>query len=122
MDVNFQNILSISVAVTTIGGAIITIRKIARDAEKSKKEHKADIMQSTKEEIAMVRAELESEIKAVQVDLDNLKSSVSKDLQFIKESHSSEIKHLGEKIEALREQLNSQHTQLIDFLTKLIDK
>jgi hypothetical protein len=118
---DYQNIMPIAFAITTFGGAWLTIRKIAKDAAKSKKEQAAEILHAAKEEDSLMRAKLEARIESVKAELANLQLNVNKDLSFLKESHSNEIKNLGVRIESLRDELRLQHSQLLSLLTKLID-
>jgi len=53
--------------------------------------------------------------------LTNLEHSVAKDLINIKDNHAIELKNLSERIELLRTDLNLQHSQIINLLTKLIN-
>jgi len=105
----------------TLGSAYLTVRKIARDAKKEKKEFKAEIVQSAKEEIALKEKDLEAKIKDVDNKVNALKESVEKDLAHMKDTFNSEIRNLGQKVEDLRDELRSQHTQMVALLTKMID-
>ncbi len=116
------NLTPLAVAVTTLGGAWLTIRKIAKDAEKSKKEQAAEILQEAKEADSELRIKMDAKIHALEAKLKSVELSFNKDIDHLKESYSAELKNLSEKIEQLREQLNAQHSQLLSFLTKLIEK
>jgi polyhydroxyalkanoate synthesis regulator phasin len=120
--IDYTTLLEIAGAVTTLGGAWITIRKITKDAQKAKKEHVAEILHAAKEADHEMRAELEIRIQKLESKLGNLEVSVEKDLSHLKEAYTSEIKNLGEKIEDLRNELRQQHAGLLDLLTKLVGK
>ena len=118
--------------IITLGTAYLTIRKIARDAKKEKKEQAAEILQTAKEEVAKAKASINADRALIQKDfearLGNLeqefqahKDSVDKDFAHVRETYNSEIRNLGNKIEELREELRSQNNQMIGLLSKLID-
>jgi cell division protein FtsX len=48
--------------------------------------------------------------------------SLEKELKYHKEIHESKVTELSEKIEQLREEMRRHHTQLVDLLTKMIEK
>lgn len=119
---DYTTLLELAGAVTTIGGAIITIRKIIKESHKAKKESVAEILHAAKEADHEMRIELESKIQALGTKLSTLELSVEKDLSHLKEAYTSEIKNLGGKIEDLRNELRQQHAGLLDLLTKLVGK
>lgn len=119
---DIQNIIGLSVAISTVGGAWLTLRKIAKDAAKSRKEQESAILQQAKEEDQLIRLDLEAKIKAIRSDLHNLQSNVNKDLNHLKETYNGEIRNLGQKIEDLRSELKNQHGQLVGLLTEMIKK
>lgn len=107
--------------IITLGTAWMTVRKIAKDAEKTKKEHAAEILQQAKEEIAAKERELQAKIEAAEFRIESLEKSVEKDLQHLRETYNGEIRNLATKIEDLRSELRNQHTQMVSLLTKMID-
>jgi chromosome segregation ATPase len=107
--------------IITIGSAYLTIRKIQKDSEKSKKEQSAEILQSAKEEIALKEKDLQSRFNLLDTRIENLETSVEKDLQHLRETYNGEIRNLGTKIEELRSELRNQHTQMVSLLTKMIE-
>lgn len=114
MEVSDINILMpFAAVVTTIGTAYLTVRKIARDTEKTKKEQKAEILQEAKEDLAIVEKELK-------IQIDNMQASFDKDLQHIRETYNGEIRNLGEKIEEMRIELRSWNSQVVQLLTKMV--
>lgn len=106
----------------TLGSLYLTVRKIQKDGEKSKKEQAAEILQSAKEELALKEKDMNAKIEAAETRIDNLEKSVEKDLKHLKETYTGEIHNLASKIEDLRQQLTDQHASLLNLLTKLIGK
>lgn len=121
MEVTWEAILAVAGAFSVIGGAWITIRKIQKDAEESKKKHATEILESAKEEILLKEKDLQAQLVAIKVRIDSLESNVEKDLQHLRETYNGEIRNLGQKIEDLRSELRNQHTQMVSLLTKMID-
>lgn len=119
---DYQGLLSIAGAITIIGTSYLTLRKIARDAAKAKKEQAAEILQAAKEEDAALKLKLTSKINELESQLEVLEKNIEKDMKYMKESYGAEIKNLGEKIENLRTDLSAQHGSLLALLTKLVDK
>lgn len=107
--------------IITLGTAYLTIRKIQKDAEKTKREQAAEILQSAKEEIALKEKDLELKISTVESRIDALEKSVEKDMQHLRETYSGEIRNLASKIEDLRGEIRNQHSQMIGLLSKIID-
>ena len=114
--------MSLGVVITTLGGAWLTVRKVVRDAEKQKKHYAAEILQSAKEADQALKVRLENKVHELETQLKSLRENVDKDITHLREYHSSELKFLGQKIEALREEVHSQHSQLVQLLTRMIDK
>ena len=119
---DMQTLLPIAGSITVVGTAWLTIRKIAKDAAKSKKEQRAEFLQAAKEEDALLKAKLESRIEAIKAQLANLELNVNKDMAHLKETYNGEIKNLGQKIEELRSELKNQHGQLVTLLTEMVKK
>jgi hypothetical protein len=109
--INISTLLSIAAMVTTIGTAILTIRKIAKDMERTKRIQEAKILQAAKEADAILNTKFDNKFK----ELEN-------EIVHLKEYHMSELKNLGEKIENLRTELGVQHASLLSLLTKLVGK
>lgn len=107
--------------IITLGTAYLTVRKIQKDADKTKKENAAEILQQAKEEIALKEKDLGAKLAALDARIDTLETSVDKDLQHLRETYNGEIRNLGQKIEDLRSELRNQHTQMVTLLTKMID-
>lgn len=121
MEITWEAILAVSGAISAIGGAWMTVRKIAKNAEDEKKRHAAEILQIAKEEISEKEKEIKAKIEALDTRIETLEHSVDKDLQHMRETYNSEIRNLGQKIEDLRSELRNQHTQMVSLLTKMID-
>lgn len=119
---DIQSLIPAAGAIATLGGAWLTIRKIAKDAAKQKREQAAEILHAAKEEDSLLKAKLEARIEAVKAQLANLEFNVNKDLEHLKETYSGEIRNLGQKIEELRSELKTQHGQLVTLLTEMIKK
>jgi len=133
MDISadLSTILGTAGAITAIGGAWLTLRKIQKDTRKERDLEAARIIHTAKEEIAkakvdvfnsreIAKREIDARLEALEVDLKNHKDSVDKDLQHIRETYNGEIRNLGQKIEDLRSELRNQHGQLVQLLTKMI--
>lgn len=123
-----QLLIHLAVTISTIAGAIVAIQKVIknsrveRNASVEEKEKESEkILTQAREEMQLIKLQFEAEVKALKVDLKSLESGTLKDIQYIKESQESEIKNLGEKIQDLRDQLNSHHTQILSLLEKLIN-
>lgn len=121
MEITQEVLLSLAGVVTAVGGAWLTVRKIAKDLKKEKKEHAAEILQEAKEEIARKETALNAKITELEGRHEALEKSVEKDLAHMRETYNGEIRNLGQKIEDLRSELRNQHTQMVQLLTKMID-
>ena len=123
MDIpDMQTLLPVAGTITVVGTAWLTIRKIAHDAEKSKKHQAAEILQAAKEEDALLKAKLDAKIETLKAQLANLELNVNKDMEHLRETYNNEIRVLGQKIEELRSELKNQHGQLVTLLTEMIKK
>jgi chromosome segregation ATPase len=116
-----SNIIPLAGAIITIGTAILTIQKVTRNVNKSKAEHAEEIRKSVQDQITLEKIKLESRIEVLEKDLKNLEDNVGKDLEHVKEAYRSEMKALGDKIEDLRSQIQQQHSQLLQFLSNLLN-
>jgi len=119
---DLQASVTLAISVSAIGGAWLTVRKIAKDGANSRKEYAADILQAAKEEDSLVKAKLESRIESIRAELKSLELSVNKDLDHLKETHTYEIRNLAQKLEDLRSELRNQHGQLVQLLGEMIKK
>lgn len=114
--------MSIASAISVLGGAWLMIRKIAKDADRSKKNHAAAILQSAKEADSLIKTKLDGKIHDLEAQIRNYQENTEKDIEHLKETYSNEIKNLGEKIENLRDEVNSHHSQIIVLLGKMLDR
>lgn len=119
---DFQLIMPLAAAITAVGGAWLTIRKVAKDAASSRKEQEKDFLRQAKEEDLLVKTKLDARIDALKTELRNLESNVNKDMDHLKDTYNGEIRNLGQKIEELRSELKNQHGQLVQLLTEMIKK
>lgn len=118
---DMNNLVAGAGMIVTLGTALLTVMKVNRTIKKDREEQEAKILQSAKEEDALVRTQLEAKIKAQEVEIANMKEIFAKDIDHLRETHSGQIANLGEKIEQLRDELRTQHGQMVDLLSKLID-
>jgi len=121
VEITWEAILAVAGAITVIGGSWLTIRKIQKDADASKKALSDEILKSAKEELLKKELELQGKLDKLNARVENLEESVDKDLQHLRETYNGEIRNLGQKIEDLRSELRNQHTQMVSLLTKMID-
>lgn len=130
--ITFSSLIILSGAITTIGGAWLTVRKLSKDFRKERDLEAAKILQDAKEAVGKLKAafeskrevtiqEINSKFNALEVRLENLEDSVAKDFAHVRETYNGEIRNLGDKIEDLRSELRSQHGQLVTLLGKMID-
>jgi len=119
---DLENVVAISGAIVAIAGAYSGIKKVFRDVRKSREEQKAIILQEAKEEISRNKIIYDNKIRSLRDDLENFKESINKDITHVKEVHGGEMRVLSDKIENLREELREQHLQMLNLLTKLVDR
>ena len=122
MTLDLENVVAISGAIVAIAGAYSGIKKVFRDVRKSREEQKAIILQEAKEEISRNKIIYDNKIRSLRDDLENFKESINKDITHVKEVHGGEMRVLSDKIENLREELREQHLQMLNLLTKLVDR
>lgn len=120
--VSISALLSVAAMITAVGTAWLTIRKVVKDAEKQKKIQSATILQSAKEADSILNTRLENKIHDLQSEMRVMKESHDKDLEHLKETYNGELKFLGQKIEELRSEVRNQHGQLVQLLSKMIEK
>lgn len=122
MEITWEAVLAVAGAVTVIGGSWLTIRKIQKDADASKKAHTDEILKMAKDEIALKEKDLQARLNAMDTRIDSLESNIEKDLSHLKETYNGELKNLATKIEDLRSELKQQHVSVVNLLSKMIDK
>lgn len=115
-------ILTVSGAISLVGGAIVTVQKIIARNEAAKKQAEAKLLHEAKEAVNSVRRDMEGELKLVRQELDNLENSMNKDLGYMKEAYEGDMRALGDKIETLRDDVRNHHSQIITFLTEMLKK
>lgn len=119
-------------AISAIGGAWMTVRKVTRDLKKERELEVASILQEAKEADSKMKSnweasrsvflgQIDAKLLALETRLDTLEQSVAKDFAHVRETYNGEIRNLGDKIEDLRTELRSQHGQLVTLLGKMID-
>ena len=121
-EISIPSLLAIAAMITAFGTAWLTVRKIARDAERSRKVQAASILQSAKEADLVLKEKLESKLHELEEKFHSLKEANEKDLAHHKETHSSDLKNLADKIEILRDELRAQSKNILELLTKMIGK
>jgi hypothetical protein len=133
LNITLTSIVGAAVAVGTIAGSYIKIRKIFADREKYQHLQRALILQEAKEADAQLKAaidarrevlyqEITSRIKAVETRIDNVEEAVNKEISHIRDSYNSEIRFLGSKIEELKDEVRTSLSQVVILVSKLIDK
>lgn len=117
-----QALGSLSGFIIAVGGAWLTVRKIIKDYRKEREHEAAKVIQEAKEADALLKAKLETEISKIKSELRNLEANVNKDMNHLRETYNSEIRNLGLKIEDLRAELRNNTSQIVNLLTKMIDR
>ena len=116
-----QAVMVSASAVITIGGAWLTLRKIAKDQHKEREHQAAKIIQDAKEADALIKSKLEARIEKLSAEVKNLEFNVNKDMEHLRETYNSEIRNLGIKIEDLRSELRNQTSQIVNLLTQMVN-
>jgi len=108
----------------SILGTIIAILgafwKIRRDIKKDKNIQITNIIKEAKELDNTLKIKLEAKIEALRAEFKNMEFNFNKDVSHLRETQTNEMRNLGEKIEALRNELQSQHAQYMQLLTELV--
>lgn len=120
--VTMSALMGLAGAITVLGGAWMTLRKVSKELHSSKERQQAKVLQAAKEADALLKLELNSKIKELEIKLADLKDDVEKDMVHLKETYNGELRFLGQKIEELRKEVHDQHSQLVSLLMKMIDK
>ena len=112
---------TVLISLGTIGSVVWTFTRL-------KKNFQDEIDAKTKNAIKLAEAAVDSKVQGVENqlealkrDLENLETSVQKEISFVKATYNSEIKNLSDKIEHMRDELRSQHTNLLTLISKLVD-
>lgn len=101
---NYEILGLVLAALFMISGGVATLYKMASSMRKEREEENKKTLKEAKEYTDSKCQVLEQEIKH------------QKDL------HEGKIAELSEKIEQLREEMRRHHTQLVDLLTKMVEK
>lgn len=105
MDYNNYEILGLVLAALfMISGGIATLYKVINSLRQERDHENEKILQESKEYTDFRFKSLEQE------------------LSHQKDKHEGKIAELSEKIEQLREEMRRHHSQLVELLTKMIDK
>lgn len=121
MELTVEMILTVAGAISVVGGAWLTFRKIQKDAKEREDSAQAKVLAEATRLMDIRDTTFMAEIKAVNERIDNHQDSVEKDFAHIRETYNGEIRNLGQKIEDLRSELRNQHGSLVHLLTKLIE-
>lgn len=120
--IDLTTIGSIAAAFTAIGGAWLTLRRINRYSDKQKKDQRESVLKEAKEYDLQLRMKIDNKIHDLEIQLEVMRETHEKDLTHLRETYNGEIKFLGQKIESLREEVRLQHTQLVQLLSKMIER
>ena len=101
---NYEILGLVLAALIMIGGGIGTLYKAITRIRKEREEENKKVLTESKEYT------------------DSKVYSIEQEIKYHKELHESKVAELSEKIEALREEMRRHHTQLVDLLTKMIDR
>ena len=107
--------------ITSIGGIYSIIHHISGRMKRNKEKYRQEILAHARAEMDKIEVSLSAKIKDLEEEFESQKLSVNKDFSHFKETYNMEVKSLGEKIEALRDDLAQQHQALVGLLTKLVD-
>lgn len=108
-------------ALAAIYPIFIGIRHFLGSFRKKREARRDAILKQAGDEMNKIKKDLESKIQVLRDELDTQKDKVSTELSHMKELYGTEIRVLGEKIEALRQDISQQHQSLVNLLTKLVD-
>ena len=112
----------ISCIVVASGGIYSVGHHFISKAKKKKEKYRQDILDQAKEEMSKIEAELNEKIKDLALELSIHKENIVKDMDHYKEIYNAEIKVLGSKIDDLRQDLSEQHANMVNLLTKLVNR
>lgn len=123
MAYDLSTLLEASGAVISgLGSVYVGIKHLKYSFQDKKSKERQAILDKANEELAKVEDKLNKKINSLQLEFETHKTSLSKDLDFMQSTYNAEIKVLGERIESLREDLVTQHGQLVNLLTQLVSK
>jgi hypothetical protein len=119
---NISSLVSIAATITALGSAFLTVRKVISNLEKKRKAQKEDILREAIKSDDALSVKLTNKIHDLDTEIKTMKQDHSKDIAHLKETYNGEIKFLGQKIEELRSEVRNQHAQLVQLLSKMIDR
>jgi hypothetical protein len=118
---NAGSITSIIEIASGIGGLWYLGLKIVREGRKAKKIEANRIIEECKALDLVMKSNLEAKIDMLESQIHTLEISVAKDLTNLKDNHAIELKNLSERVELLRSDLTTQHSQIITLLMKMVN-
>ena len=118
MDISVEIGSILGVAVTCLG----IMWKIARTMRQEREAEAAKTLKAAKEADNAIKAAFDAKIQSLEAEYRNLKESVEKDFEHVKETHNGALANLGQKVEELREELRTSHSQLVALLSEMIKK
>lgn len=101
---NYEIVGIVVAALIMIFGGIASLYKVSTSIRKERDEENQRVLNESKSYT------------------DNQVRSIKKELDYHKEIHEGKVAELSEKIEQLREEMRGHHRQLVELLTKMIDK
>ena len=122
MTITNDTIIAATGAIAALGTVWAIIQGISHGLKRKKEIYRQAIIDEAKAEMELVRLLLEEKIRKLEVELETQKEAVRKDLSHMSALYDAETKVLGEKIEALRQDLLQQHQSLVGLLTKLVNQ
>lgn len=118
----FTTLEAIASFVAVTGGLYSAYRHISLTLKIKKENERKAILDQARSELDKVSSHLNEKIKDLEIELALAKENITKDFIHMKEIYSAEINELGNKIESLRQDLQSQHSQMVELLTRLVSK
>jgi len=112
---------ALAAAITALGGGYTLIRSLWSRHKANKGAYRQEILKEAKEEAEKFKSGLEAKIKDLEVEFKARQDDLEKDLINTKTIYNSEIKLLGQRIQELRQDIQVQHTSLVNLLTKLVN-
>jgi hypothetical protein len=101
---NYETLGLVVAALIMIGGGVGSLYKVTNSMRKEREEENEKVLETARQYTNSKFQILEQEIR------------------YQKEMHEGKIAELSEKIEQLREEMRRHHGQLVDLLTKMIEK
>lgn len=122
MQIDIPSTAGVIAAGATVCGSIYASWRHFRFSKQARKDQeKQDLLKEAKDQVSPMIEALETKINKLVVEIENQKEKVDRDFSYMKSTYTNEIKVLGEKIENLREQINTSHAQMVTLLTQLVN-